>query len=306
MIYTCTLNPAVDYIIELGNLESNKLNRSNKAIFRAGGKGINVSVVLNNLGLESIATGFLGDFTGDLIKKDLQNYPLVQMDFIDINDTTRMNVKLNHGYKETEVNVSGPDISVDDFSKLLEQIRQMKKNDLLICSGSACKGISDAYLKIAQVCHQKKIPFIMDIPGKELMEVIKLNPVLIKPNLEELEDYFDIKIQSMSDVVLYGRKLIELGAKNVLISMGSKGSLFIDLDHVYRANSIHGHVVSTTGAGDSMVAGFMKSYLSDQDPKKAYLNAAIAASATVFSEGLATQETIKLYQNKIKIKEIHT
>ncbi len=305
MVYTCTLNPAVDYILRLKTLETNQLNRAEKASFRAGGKGINVSVVLNNLGVDSVATGFLGGFSGEFIKSDLNQYKLIKLDFIDILGTTRINLKLNHGFKETEVNPLGPVISNEDFEKILKKIEKLSQKDLLICSGSACHGQENAYIKIASVCQQKGIKFVMDIPGKELMELIGYKPLLIKPNLVELEDYFDTKIKSMNDMISYGKKLIALGAQNVMISMGSKGSLFIDSKVVYRASLVHGHAIDTTGAGDSMVAGFIKSYLEHQDSKKAYLNAAICGSATVFSEGLASQETLKLYQNKIKIKEIH-
>ncbi|MBU1141388.1 MAG: 1-phosphofructokinase [Firmicutes bacterium] len=306
MIYTCTLNPALDYIINLPAIEFNRLNRIDQAIFRAGGKGINVSVVLNNLGIRSIATGFLGDFTGSFIKKDLKKYPFITMDFIDITGTTRMNLKLNHGFKETEINDSGPQISEHDFQILLSKIEALTSEDLLICSGSTCQGQSDAYQRIAQTCSKHDIKFVMDVPGKDLLNFISSKPLLIKPNLQELESYFDVKIGSMDDVINYGKQLIELGAENVLISMGSKGSLFISQNKVYRASLVHGHTINTTGAGDSMIAGFISSYIQEKNLKKAYLNAVSAGSATVFGHGLATMETVITYQKKIKIKEIYS
>ncbi len=305
MIYTCTLNPAVDYIINLPVLESNKLNRIDQSLFRAGGKGINVAVVLNNLGINNVALGFLGGFTGSFIKTDLALYPLIQSEFIDIEGTTRINIKLNHGHKETDINDKGPKISDHDFQKLMQRIKKLTTDDLLICSGSSCVGQNNAYLEIAKLCNQNNVKFIMDVSGKEVLSFLDQKPFLIKPNLEELEEYFDIKIGSMDELVEYGRKLIDLGAQNVLISMGSKGSLFINKQHIYKASLIHGHAINTTGAGDSMIAGFVSSFVENQDLKKAYLDAVSAGSATVFGDSLATQDTLKTYQKRIKIKEIH-
>ena len=306
MIYTCTLNPAVDYIMNLPVLSTNQINRVENASFRAGGKGINVSVVLNNLGIDSVALGFIGEFTGVFIKKDLEQYPHIKSDFIDIKGHTRINVKINHGYKETDINDRGPKVSDNDFQKLMKQIEKLNEDDLLICSGSTCYGQNDAYQNIASLCEQKKIRFIMDVPGKEILDFIDKKPFLIKPNLEELETYFDTKIGSMKDLIRYGKKLVEMGASNVLVSMGSKGSILLDKDHIYRANQIHGHVTDTTGAGDSMIAGFVSSFIQNKDIKKSYLYAVSAGTATVFGEGLATKETCTAYQDKIKIKEIHS
>ncbi len=305
MIYTCTLNPAVDYIINLPSLESNKLNRIDQSLLRAGGKGINVAVVLNNLGIYNAAFGFLGGFTGSFIKSDLKNYPHIKSEFIDVDGTTRINIKLNHGYKETDINDKGPKISDRDFQKLIDKIDTLTSDDFLICSGSSCQGQKDAYLKIAKLCNKNKVKFIMDIPSKELLGFLDQKPFLIKPNLQELEAYFDVKIGSMDELIEHGKKLILLGAQNVLVSMGSKGSIFISNKHIYRASLIHGHAINTTGAGDSMVAGFVSSYITDGDLKHAYSSAVSAGSATVFGDGLATQETLKTYQKKLKIKEIH-
>lgn len=305
MIYTCTLNPAVDYIINLPSLESNKLNRIEQSLFRAGGKGINVAVVLNNLGIDNVALGFLGGFTGSFIQSDLEKYPHIKSEFIDIEGTTRINIKLNHKYKETDINDKGPIISDHDFKKLTDKIETLTADDFLICSGSSCQGQENAYLKIAKLCHKNNVKFIMDIPSKELLGFLDQNPFLIKPNLHELEEYFDVKIGSMDELIEYGRQLVSLGAQNVIVSMGSKGSIFINDKHIYRASLIHGHAINTTGAGDSMIAGFVSSYLENENLKNAYLSAVSGGSATVFGEGLATQETLKTYQKKIKIKEIH-
>ncbi len=306
MIYTCTLNPAIDYLLTMRTLESNQLNRVEDALFRAGGKGINVSVVLNNLNVESTATGFIGGFSGQFIKDDLEKYELITQDFIEIQGTTRINVKLSHSFKETEINPNGPAISNKDMHQLLAKIETLTENDLLICSGSTANGQPDAYQMIAEVCAKKHIPFVLDIPEEKMIDLLRYHPLLIKPNLDELEAYFDVKIQSMDEMISYGRQLNELGAEHVMISMGSKGSLYVNDHLVYRASLVHGHAINTTGAGDSMVAGFIQSYLLDRDPKKAYLNAAICGSATVFGEGLANQDALKLYKHKIKIKEINS
>ena len=203
-------------------------------------------------------------------------------------------------------------IVVDDagvvaiVEKLIKQIEKLTEEDMLICSGSTCYGQDDAYQRIAELCEQKKIQYIMDVPGKEILDFIDKKPFLIKPNLQELETYFDIKIKSMKDLILYGKKLVDMGASNVLVSMGSKGSILLDKDHIYRANQIHGHVTNTTGAGDSMIAGFVSSFVQNKDIKKSYLYAVSSGTATVFGEGLATIETCTAYQDKIKIKEIHS
>jgi 1-phosphofructokinase len=303
MIYTCTLNPAVDYKFNLENINIGKLNRVENANFFAGGKGINVSIVLKNLGTDSIATGFLGGFTGDFIKNTLKSKH-IKYEFIDIELPSRFNVKIKHPHMETEINADGPHISNSKMSELLIFIQEMKKDDLLITGGSTCKGQPEAHGVIAQICHEQGIPFVMDTPGKYYSQFLKYKPFLVKPNLQELGDYYGTKIMKVEQAIFYGKKLLEEGAERVIISMGGNGSIYLDKYYIYRSNLIHNKVTSSVGSGDSMVAGFIASYLSDKDTQKAYQFAVAVAQATTFHEGLATYETTMKYYYDVNVKEI--
>jgi len=303
MIYTCTLNPAVDYKFNLENLSIGKLNRVENAHFFAGGKGINVSIVLNNLGTESIATGFLGGFTGDFIKSTL-NSKGIQYEFIEIELPTRFNVKIKHPHMETEINADGPHISNSKLSELLDFIQKMKKEDMLITGGSTCKGQPEAHGIIAQICHEHGIPFVMDTPGKYFSQFLKYKPFLVKPNLQELGEYYHMKITKVEQAIFYGKKLLEEGAERVIISMGKNGSIYLDEHNIYRSNLIHSKVTSSVGSGDSMVAGFISSYLSDKDIQKAYQYAVAVAQATTFHDDLATYETTMKYYYEVNLKAI--
>jgi 1-phosphofructokinase len=303
MIYTCTLNPAVDYKFSLENLSIGKLNRVENAHFFAGGKGINVSIVLNNLGTESIATGFLGGFTGDFIKNTL-NGKGIKYEFIEIELPTRFNVKIKHPHMETEINADGPHISNSKLSELLAFIQKMEKQDMLITGGSTCKGQPEAHGIIAQICHEHGIPFVMDTPGKYFSQFLKYKPFLVKPNLQELGEYYHMKITKVEQAIFYGKKLLEEGAERVIISMGKNGSIYLDKHNIYRSNLIHSKVTSSVGSGDSMIAGFISSYLSDNDIQKAYQYAVAVAQATTFHDDLATYETTMKYYYEVNVKEI--
>jgi 1-phosphofructokinase len=304
MIYTCTLNPAVDYKIKIDQFVEGKLNRIEEAEFSAGGKGINVSIVLNNLETKNIATGFLGGFPGIYIKEYLEEKYQLNMNFIEIKEPTRINVKLKQIKSETEINHQGPNVEEHDFNALLSLINSLKQDDILICGGSSCKGIHNSYQKIALLCNEKRIKFVMDTPGIYLSQFISFSPFLIKPNNHELEEYFKVKIKTINDTIYYGKKLIEQGAQNVIISLGAKGSVFINKDVIYRSNMIKGLVTNTVGAGDSMVAGFMHQYLKTNDYKKAYEYAIASGTATAFNKGLANLESINKYIDKVRVKEI--
>ena len=306
MIYTCTLNPAIDYILQSQAFKPGKLNRIDEARFTAGGKGINVSIVLNNLGIENIATGLIGGFTGNFIESHLKRHFGLNTKFIQVKENTRVNVKLKHEVSETEINPLGPNISDDEFDRLIDFIKTLTPNDILVCGGSICQGQSDAYLQIAKCCEMQKVPFIMDTPGSYLDQFLTYKPFLIKPNIHELEEYFKTSIKTIDQTIVYGKKLIELGAQNIIISMGAKGSLFINKEFIYRSNIIKGDVKNTVGSGDSMVAGFIQQYLCTKDVKKAYVQAIASGTATAFSDDLAQKEMIEHYASIVKIKEIST
>jgi len=304
MIYTCTLNPAIDYILQSETFRQGKLNRIDDARFTAGGKGINVSIVLKELGTQNKTTGFIGGFTGHFIESHLKRHFGLNLNFVPVNDNTRVNVKLKHFQSETEINPQGPMISDDEFDELTKLIQTLKKEDTLICGGSICRGQPNAYEKIAEICHRNQVPFVMDTPGIYFNQYIKYKPFLMKPNVVELEEYFQKKIETIEQVIYYGKKLIEEGAQHVMISLGAKGSLFIGENITYRSNIIKGEVKNTVGSGDSMVAAFMHQYQQTKDLKIAYKYAIAAGTATAFSNDLAQKHEIEKYLNVIKIKEI--
>ncbi len=303
MIYTCTLNPSVDYKIKIDDLKLNHLNRFESKTFVAGGKGINVSIVLNNFGKENRAITFLGGFTGLFIQEELKKRN-IEMHIISIADETRMNVKIKTNHEETELNHQGPIVKDEDFQKLIQIIAKFNPKDILVVGGTGLDSIPDVYQKIAKTCEEFNVKFIMDTPGRYIREYIKYHPWLIKPNLLELEEHFQTKIHDLEEIIQYGKKLIEEGAVNLIISLGSEGSLFLNKDTCYQALPIDGKIYSTTGAGDSMVAGFIYQYEADQNLFNAYKMAVAASAATVFEQTLATKENTLNYLEKVIIKEI--
>ena len=303
MIYTLTINPSVDYKIKIDEFNLGQLNRFKEHLFVAGGKGINCSIVLKNLGTENKAVAFLGGFTGAYIKKELEQKD-IDLISIPIESETRMNVKVKTKTEETEINQQGPMITTHDFDQLIHIISSLKHNDLLIIGGSSLDSIPNAYQKIGELSLNKHFKLIMDTPGRYIKEYIKFKPLLIKPNLQELEDYFETKIKNKDEIIFYGKKMIEQGALNLIISLGSEGSLYLNKDKVYQALPIDGEILSTTGAGDSMVAGFTYQYELDQNLLKAYKMAVAASAATVFEQTLATKENTFKYLEKVIIKEI--
>lgn len=304
MIYTCTLNPAIDYKIQTDSLSMGVLNRFHQGQFRAGGKGINVAIVLKKLGMDSIATGFLGGFTGAFIERELTQTYGLKHDFVHVSQDTRLNVKIADKDAETELNHDGNEVTGDERDQLIRKIGRLSREDMLICGGSTAKGHPDLYREMAELCHQKSILFVMDTPGNYLSQFIAFKPFLIKPNIHELEAYFDKKMHGMEDIVEYGKKLHHQGAEHVLISMGSEGSILIDKDKVYRASVISDHIKSTVGAGDSMVAGFVSGYIMTHDIIEAYRWSVAAASATAFGDELADPRLYHTLLKKIDIQEM--
>jgi 1-phosphofructokinase len=269
----------------------------------AGGKGINVSLILNSLNVINTALGFSGGFTGRFIKESL-NRNKVKHSFVEIKETSRLNVKIKEVNRESELNQAGPIVTKLEFNKLIKKIDKLKAQDLLICGGSSANGITDAYEQIAKKCSAKKIEFVMDISSKEMLKILKYRPFLIKPNIHELGDYFQKEITSVTEAIKYGKKLISLGAQNLIISMGAEGSLLITKNKVYQAKPIRGKVISTVGAGDSMVAGFIAAYMKSANVVESYKMAVAAASATSLTKSLANLKSIKQFMSKVEIKEV--
>ncbi|NFG24493.1 1-phosphofructokinase [Clostridium botulinum] len=300
MINTITLNPSLDYIVKVDNFKIDSLNRSNDEDVYAGGKGINVSIVLNNLGIENIALGYVAGFTGNEIERQVKNHG-VDCDFIKLKSgISRINVKLKSN-GETEINGSGPEITNDDLNKLYEKLSELKEGDYLILSGSIPNSVpDDIYQNIMEKLLQKKVEFIVDATKDLLLKVLKYEPFLIKPNHHELAEMFNVELKNDEDIIIYGRKLQEMGAKNVLISMAGDGAILLpENGEPIKREVPKGILKNSVGAGDSMVAGFLAGYLKNNDIKEAFKMGIATGSASAFSDELATKEEVEKLLSKI-------
>lgn len=303
MIYTITLNPSIDYIVKIDNLLIGNLNRIDESHMYPGGKGINVSRVLANLGVKSRALGFLGGNCGNFIRDFLRKEGIEDL-FIKIDDETRINVKLKSGV-ETELNASGPKISKDKFLELMDQIDKIENDSFLILAGNVQNTLpKDIYLQIQNKVKSKNIKVILDTTKDFILDGLKEKPFLIKPNKHELEEIFETEIKTDEEIIYWAKELQSLGAQNVIVSMGKDGSIMVTKDKAFKASVIKGELKNSVGAGDSMVAGFSYSYQKDQDFKEAFKWAAACGSATAFSMDLCTKkEVLKVYE-EISIFEL--
>ncbi len=294
MIYTVTFNPALDYIVRMDELKIGLVNRSREEAIFYGGKGINVSTVLKNLGVESVALGFVAGFIGKAIEEGVASLG-VKSDFITVEKgMSRINVKLKAG-EETEINGKGPDIGKDDLDKLFEKLEKLEDGDCLVLAGTIPPSLpSDIYEKIMAKLSGKKVDIVVDATKDLLLNVLKYHPFLIKPNNHELGEMFGVKLEKLEDIEMYAGKLQDMGARNVIISMAGDGSLLLtETGETYHMGVPKGKVINSVGSGDSMVAGFIASYFKDGDYKKALRFGAATGSATAFSEGLATREKVE-------------
>lgn len=306
MIYTVTFNPAIDYIAEVSSIKQEEINRAISEKILAGGKGINVSIVLKNLGIESTAIGFIAGFTGNEIKRQIESYG-VNTDFVYLeNKFSRINVKLiskTAGLvsSETAINGEGPKISDLELEELMQKIDKLKKGDFLVLAGSVPRKMKDdIYEKICKRIKDKEIKIVADATGKLLVNLLKHRPFLIKPNKEELEEIFEDKIDTNEEIIMYAKKLQEMGAENVLISLGQDGAVLVTNDkNVRYLKAPKGNLVNSVGSGDSMVAGFLAGLLTYDDYEKAFKLGIAAGSASAFSENLATKEEILTLFSKI-------
>lgn len=299
MIYTVTFNPALDYILELDKLEIGKIQKSKTELILPGGKGINVSTVLTNLEVENIALGYKAGFVGAEIERLLRNMN-VKTDFIDLGEgNSRINVKIS-GEEETAINTNGPKISENRILELLEKLKTLNENDYLVLSGSIPNSIKDdIYEKICSIVKKQNVKIVVDATKNLLVQALKYNPFLIKPNNEELGEIFGVEIHTKEDAYVYGKKLKEMGAKNVLVSMGKTGAALIDeAGQEYFLKSPEGKRVNTVGSGDSMVAGFIAGFLKYKNYNDALKMGVSAGSASALSKYLATKEEVyNLFNN---------
>lgn len=299
MIYTVTFNPALDYILELDKLEIGKIQKSKTELILPGGKGINVSTVLTNLEIDNIALGYKAGFVGAELERLLRNMK-VKTDFIDLEEgNSRINVKIS-GEEETAINTNGPQISENKILELLEKLKTLNENDYLVLSGSIPSSIKDdIYEKICSIVKKQNVKIVVDATKNLLVQALKYNPFLIKPNNEELGEIFGVEIHTKEDAYVYGKKLKEMGAQNVLVSMGKIGAALIDeAGQEYFIKSPEGKRVNTVGSGDSMVAGFIAGFLKYNNYNDALRMGASAGSASALSKYLATKEEVyNLFNN---------
>ncbi|MGN1147609.1 MAG: 1-phosphofructokinase [Lachnospiraceae bacterium] len=294
MIYTITFNPALDYIVTVEDFKMGLTNRTDAEALLAGGKGINVSIVLRNLGLENTALGFIAGFTGEEIKRRLEAIGC-QTEFITIRSGfSRINVKLKN-VDGTEINGKGPDIDSDSLGQLLTRLDALKKGDVLVLAGSIPASIPDSiYYDIMKRLSGKGITIVVDATRDLLMNVLPLQPFLIKPNNHELGEIFGVTLKTAEDVIPYAKKLQELGARNVLVSMAGEGAVLVaENGEVYKRPAPKGKLVNAVGAGDSMVAGFITGWLHTKDYGEAFKMGVATGSASAFSERLATREEVE-------------
>lgn len=298
MIYTVTFNPSLDYIVSVENFQLGITNRTSSELMLPGGKGINVSTVLMNLGIENKALGFVAGFVGDEIIRRLEEMG-VQNGFIRIEEgVSRINLKLK-SIDGTEINGQGPVISPEHVEELMKQLDRLGEGDVLFLSGSIPSSMpDDAYQKIMERLDGRGVQIVVDATKDLLLNVLEYHPFLIKPNNHELGELFGVELKTREEVVPYAKKLQEKGAVNVLVSMAGEGAVLIDANEdVYMAPAPKGTLVNGVGAGDSMVAGFMAGWLEKQDYEHAFCMGVSAGSASAFSEHLATKAEIEaVYQ----------
>lgn len=301
MIYTVTFNPALDYLMYVDELQSNDINRTVGEQLFYGGKGINVSVILSRLGIENKALGFLAGFSGHQLEEML-DADSIDNDFVYLKKGyTRINVKIKSS-KEIDINANGPEIDSDDINALFQKLEDLQKGDCLVLAGSIPNTLpNNIYEKILDRLKDKGIDFVVDATGDLLKNVLKYKPLMVKPNHHELGEIFGVEINTLDDIKLYGKKLQEMGAKNVLISRGKNGAALLDENgELHTTQNVEGKIVSSVGCGDSMVAGFLAGYYKSGDYSYALKLGSACGNATAFSPNLATKEEIdKMLQNEI-------
>lgn len=303
MIYTLTLNPSIDYIVNVNDLKLGEVNRSFSEIKFPGGKGINVSRILSEVGIENTALGYIGGFTGAFIEESLKELN-IKTEFIKVNEDSRINVKIKSEI-ESEINGEGPKISEEKLKELYSKLNKLESGDYLILAGSIQKSLpKDLYLDIQDMLKEKNVCVVVDTSGEALLEAIKRKPFLIKPNDKEIEEIFKVKLNGTEDVIKYGKKLYELGAQNVIISRGGEGAILICADGVFKGNAPKGQVKNSVGAGDSLVGGFVGTFSTTKDILRSFKYGIATGSASAFSLDLCTKKDIESLLGEIDIEKV--
>lgn len=294
MIYTVTFNPSLDYVVDVKDFKVGVVNRTTKETIFPGGKGINVSMVLKNLGYDSTALGFTAGFVGNEIIR-LLNERGVNTDFILVDKgVSRINVKLRSN-EESEINGQGPEIEEADIQRLYKKLDSILEDDVLVLAGSIPDVMpSSMYMDIMNYMKDKNIKIVVDATKDLLTNVLSYHPFLIKPNNHELGEIFGVTITDKEDVIKYAKKLQKRGARNVLVSMAGDGAVLVSEDgQEFKAKAPVGELKNSVGAGDSMVAGFISGYLATKDYKQAFKYGVCTGSASAFSEELATKAEVE-------------
>ncbi len=293
MIFTVTLNPSIDYVVRLDKLTSGITNRTTSEEYYYGGKGINVSCVLAELGLDSTAYGFVAGFTGEAIEKGIRNDRIIT-DFIKLkHGISRINIKIKAG-EETEINCQGPHIDDSELERLLQKIDRIANGDTLVIAGSIPNTMpDDVYERMLERISRKDVKIVVDATKQLLVNSLKYKPFLIKPNRQELSEIFGTEVKTEEDIEKYAKELQKMGAKNVLISLGGEGAMLIDENgEKHKAGVLKEKVINTVGSGDSMVAGFVAGYEKEHSYSYALKLGSVCGNATAFLSGLATREKI--------------
>lgn len=300
MIYTVTFNPSLDYIVSVPDFRLGLTNRTDSELILPGGKGINVSTILTNLGIESTALGFVAGFTGNEIVREVEEMG-IRAEFITVPEgVSRINVKIKN-IDGTEINGMGPVIGTAGVEQLMKRLDALREGDVLVLAGSIPVSMpDDIYARIMEALSDRGVMFVVDATKDLLLNVLKYHPFLVKPNNHELGELFGVELSSREEVAPYGRKLQEMGARNVLISMAGEGAVLVAEDGtVYDAPAPKGVLVNAVGSGDSMVAGFTAGWMEKKDYRHAFYMGVASGSASAFSERLATKEQIMELYNRI-------
>lgn len=303
MIYTITLNPSIDFIVRLDTVELGTVNRMASDDKFAGGKGINVSRILQRLGYDNVATGFLGGFTGEFIKTCLAAEG-IQTAFVPVEQDTRINVKIKAD-QETELNGAGPEISEEQLVRLEEQLSQLTSDDVVVFAGSAPSALGNqVYKRLLPLAKKAQAEIVCDFEGQTLLDSLAYEPLLVKPNNHELESIFGVSLSGLTDVITYAKAIRDKGAKHVIVSMAGDGAILVTADKTYFAKPIKGQVKNSVGAGDSMVAGFTGAFAQSQDPLEALKWGVACGTATAFSDDLASSAFINEIYQKVEVEEL--
>ena len=302
MIYTVTLNPSIDYIVRLDQVQVGSVNRMDSDDKFAGGKGINVSRVLKRLDIPNTATGFIGGFTGKFITDTLADEE-IETRFVQVAEDTRINVKIKAD-QETEINGTGPNVEPAQLEELKAILSSLTAEDTVVFAGSSAKNLGNViYKDLIALTRKTGAQVVCDFEGQTLIDSLDYQPLLVKPNNHELGDIFGVKLENLDEIEKYARQLLAKGAQNVIISMAGDGALLVTSEGAYFAKPIKGTVKNSVGAGDSMVAGFTGEFVKSKDAVESFKWGVACGTATTFSDDLATAEFIKETYEKVEVEK---